>query len=436
MNRFYRLYISTAFLAVITLASCGGPRVVEIPLPVEKPPPVPKVVTPLERPPIVRVLVLDAGTRVRVRIHSAFFIAESWDAAPLRKFEKGGDFVIRSSGESVELVEQHRIVFEAQIVMLKPASKEKIYINGKPYRGAFLFRVADGRVVSINVIEVDDYIKGVLPSEIGYLKPGQFEAYRAQAIVSRSYALSKLEEKRMEMYDLKATLMDQVYAGVHGETPEASRAVEETRGMVGIWNGEPIRAYYSSCCGGHTADIRTSWPWKTPYPYLEGIRDCETGKGEKSFCRGSPHFRWRMQWDGKTLERILQKTLPQELGIKPGAVGKLLDIKVLDTARDGRVAQIEIDTSRGSYKVTGDRIRWVMRPDLNSDAILKSTLFKMHVKRSGGRVSKVELAPGGGNGHGIGMCQAGAIRMAELGYSAEEIIEHYYPGVVIYPYYK
>jgi stage II sporulation protein D len=94
------------------------------------------------------------------------------------------------------------------------------------------------------------------------------------------------------------------------------------------------------------------------------------------------------------------------------------------------VKAIEIVTDRGRYRVEGDRIRWVLRPNPNSDAILKSTLFKMDVKRIKGKVSAVNLV-GGGNGHGIGMCQSGAIAMAAAGYSAEEILRHYYPGIVI-----
>ena len=95
---------------------------------------------------------------------------------------------------------------------------------------------------------------------------------------------------------------------------------------------------------------------------------------------------------------------------------------------DGRVKEIEIVTDRKTFRVQGDRIRWVLRPDLGSGKILKSTMFKLDVKKSRGVVLRA-TATGGGNGHGVGLCQHGAIRMAELGYSGEEIIKHYYPGV-------
>jgi len=415
-----------------TVYSCAGPPAVEEPIPKEEPV-YREVVSPLAYTPEVRVLILEAKSSVRIQVKSAFFLGESESGEPLKRFEQGGNFVVRKSGNRIGLFEGRKKVHEAPIVSVKPALKENIYINGKPYRGWFLFRLTQGGIMTVNHIEVDDYIKGVLPAEIGYLRSDQYEAYRVQAIASRSYALGKAEEKEIELYDLKATIMDQVYRGVQGETPEASLAVDETRGIVGIWEGKPIRAYYSACCGGHTADIRVSWPWKTPYPYLYGIRD--TGaEDDRSFCRRSPHFRWRVHWSGRILERIIQRTLPKELGIRPGVVGKLTDLKVLGTAPDGRIIGIEIVTDRGSYRVDGDRIRWILKPNPGSDAILKSTLFKMSVKRVRGKVSAVNLT-GGGNGHGVGMCQAGAISMAEQGYSAEEILQHYYPGVTIYRYY-
>ena len=85
---------------------------------------------------------------------------------------------------------------------------------------------------------------------------------------------------------------------------------------------------------------------------------------------------------------------------------------MVDTERDGRVTAIEIETDKDTYRIDGDRIRWVLRPKSGSGPILKSTLFKMSVKRSRSRVSSVNLV-GGGNGHGVGMCQAGAISMSD-----------------------
>jgi stage II sporulation protein D len=435
VDRPNRLPLYVFLCIALCAVSCGGPPPPAVtPAPAIEEPVERAIFAPHDRPPVVRVLILEPCSNARVRIPSAFFLAEGPDEPPLKRFESGGEFVVRHAGGTLTIGGSGGELHKAPVISLSCPGSGSIYINGKPYRGGFTFRATQGGLITINDIGIDDYLKGVLPAEIGYLRPDQYEAYLAQAIASRSYSLSKLDEKRMEMYDLRATIMDQVYRGVQGEHPDASRAVEETRGLVALFDGSPARAFYSSCCGGHTADIRVGWPWKTPAAFLEGVRDTKDDERGKSFCQRSPHFRWRVHWSGRTLERILERTLPRELGVKQAAVGKLENIVVHGTSQDGRVRAIEFVTDRGRHVVEGDRIRWVLLPNPGSDAILKSTMFKLDVKRSGGRVSAVNLV-GGGNGHGIGMCQAGAIRMAEKGYSYEEIIAHYYPGTLLVRYY-
>ena len=430
----YRLLFCYACFSLL-FPSCGGPqRVGEVPAPVVEEPFEPIVFTPAERTPVVRVLVTEPASSIRVRISSAFFVGENPTEPPVRRFDSGGDLTIRSAGNRLILKRSGKDLHEAPVITIRKTGEGNTYINGKHYRGDFTFRSTQGGIIAINDIEIDDYLKGVLPAEIGYLREDQFEAYFVQAIASRSYSLSKLEEKRLEMYDMKATIMDQVYRGVQGEHPEASRAVDDTRGTVALFEGMPARMYYSACCGGHTADIRTGWPWKEAFPYLYGGRDTGDGENGKSFCYRSSHFRWRVHWSGRTLENILKKTLPRELGVKSSTVGRLQDIVTQGVGPDGRVETIEIVTDRGSHLVTGDRIRWVLLPSQGSSAILKSTMFKLDVQNAGGKVSAVNLV-GGGNGHGIGMCQSGAIRMAEKGYGYDEIISHYYPGVSLVRYY-
>ena len=297
MKRYSRLCCAAAVAAVVLLSSCGGARRVEPVGEEPAPEPVPSdvgIVTEELLSPRVRVLILEAKSSVRVRVPNGFFLSEALDAAPLKRFERGGDFTVSASSERVKILDGRSKLHEAAVLVVMPATESNMYINGKPYRGGVIFRPVHGKVITINYIDIEDYIKGVLPVEIGYLKADELEAYRVQAVASRSYALSKLEEKKSEYYDLQATIMDQVYRGVQGENPTASEAVDETAGVVGLWNGQLIRAYYSSCCGGHTADIRVGWPWKDPYPYLYGNRDSSEERPDQSFCRRSSSFRWRV----------------------------------------------------------------------------------------------------------------------------------------------
>ncbi len=457
MRMLDRRLFAALFFCALVLSGCGAKRpAVETAAPGAEPPretpavePEPAPALPREEPPAeaeprriplaesprVRVMILESKQPVRVKMSSAFSIGMDAEDEPIAVVEHGGEFTVRlSEGEAV-LAEGKRRIIAAGTVTVEPVDGGLVSVAGKPYRGLMSFRPFKGGVVAINILDIDDYIKGVLPSEIGYLRPEQYEAFRAQAIAARSYALSKLEEKAAELYDLNATVMDQVYKGAGAEHEGASRAVDETRGLVCTYLSEPIKAYYCSCCGGHTADIRVAWPWKTPYPYLYGVRDTVPETAGQSLCRGSSHFRWRVHWSGSSLTQILKRTVPRELKANARGVGRLADIRTLGTAPDGRAVGVEIVTDRESFEVLGDRIRWVLKPDPESEAILKSVLFKIEVSVSGGRVTAVDMI-GGGNGHGVGMCQTGAIRMAELGYSGEDIIAHYYPGSRVEPVYR
>jgi stage II sporulation protein D len=412
--------LPAALLAAALLASCGAPRPAYPPAPVPVPAPVPG---PGEAP-IVRVLILESDRAVTISVPDARV-----SGIPGGSFEISGTFTVSRAGERIRLRQRGGRSLDAQALEIRPAAGAVFTVEDVPYRGALLLRPSGRGIAAVDLIEIDDYLKGVLPAEIGHLRDGLFEAYRAQAIASRSYALSKLEEKRGEPYDLRATIMDQVYHGVRGENAQASEAVEATRGIVALWEGEPIRAYYSSCCGGHTADIRIGWPWKTPYPYLEGVRDAPPGQSS-SYCSASGHFRWKAKWSGTDLARILQRTLRDELGESVRPFNILRDLRIDSYSPSGRAVAMTVVTDAGTWRVEGDRIRWVLRPDSATGPILRSTLFKADVHRGGGRVRSVELV-GGGNGHGIGMCQTGVIRMAELGMSAEKILIHYYPGITI-----
>jgi stage II sporulation protein D len=447
MRRFDRRFLAALFFYLLLSSSCGEKRAVVRTPPVQVPPPqetpivqTPPVVSPqppaaerIEEPrllaeaPRVRVLILGAGPSVRVRIPSGFSVGVDTGGEPVATIDRGGDFTVKVAGGEAVLAAGRKRLISSGSIFVKPAEGGGVSVNGRTYRGIMLFRVVEGGVVAINILDIDDYIKGVLPSEIGRLQPELIEAYRAQAIASRAYALTKLEERKGELYDLNATVMDQVYAGAGAECDAASRAVDMTRGLVATFLGEPIRAYYCSCCGGHTADVRIAWPWKTPYPYLYGVRDTVQETHGESLCRGSRHFRWRVHWSGAALAGILRKTIPRELKVPSRDVGRIANVRVTGTGPDGRAVSLEIETDRRRFEVQGDRIRWVMKPDPDSDAILKSTLFKIDVSITGDRLAAVEML-GGGNGHGVGMCQAGAIRMAEIGYSGEDIIKHYYPG--------
>jgi len=147
-----------------------------------------------------------------------------------------------------------------------------VRFGDKPYRGHIeVFANPRGALTVVNVIGLEDYVKGVVPNE---LSPGGFpaiEALKAQAIAARTYALKNRGQFASEGYDLLPTTRSQVYRGLSSEHPLSSRAVDETRGLVATYNGEPINALYTSTCGGRTEDAENIF--LQAVPYLRG-REC------------------------------------------------------------------------------------------------------------------------------------------------------------------
>src|SRR5439155_2530548 len=142
----------------------------------------------------------------------------------------------------------------------------------KPYRGRIeVFANPRGALTVVNVIGLEDYVKGVVPNE---LSPGGFpaiEALKAQAIAARTYAYKNRNQFASEGFDLLPTTRSQVYRGLTSETLLTSQAVDQTRGVVATYNGEPINALYTSTCGGRTEDAENIF--NEAIPYLRG-REC------------------------------------------------------------------------------------------------------------------------------------------------------------------
>lgn len=298
-----------------------------------------------------------------------------------------------------------------------------VTIGGKPYRGDVLIRTAGpGRISAINVLEMEQYLQGVVGFEIGHLPAAQIEATKAQAIAARTYAIGNMNSRNALGFDFYPTVADQVYGGLSGEDSIIVRAVRETRGEILTNNGVPIIAYYSSTCGGHTADIDESWPWRPPQPYLKGHPD--TDNNGEAYCKTSGRFRWNVSWAGDSLRTILQQTLGQRLGNTSFHITKLEDVQLDGHSESGRARAVLITADGTTYRVPADSIRWVLRPTANG-SLNSSLIFNLNTTRDAGAVTRVDVQ-GGGWGHGIGMCQVGAMGRARAGQSYREILAAYY----------
>lgn len=311
---------------------------------------------------------------------------------------------------------------------------ETLRWRGKTWRGrGKVFPGPRGGLTVALRLPLETYLLGVVPGEIGALADNLIQAGRAQAIAARSYTLYYRGRRGEEGFDVYGTVEDQVYGPVEGERPIATRCVETTRGQIAISEERPIRANYYSTCGGITADVWEGWPAQD-FPYLRSHRDVVAGV---EMCAASPQFRWREEWPADTVVSRLAKYGPAEgLAMPAAGPGRLVDVRIATRSRSGRVWRLEFETTTGRFDVPAHSIRRVLRRPAAGEPILRSNLFKIDVRRDRAtRRALAVVASGAGFGHGVGLCQTGALGMARAGRSGEDILEHYYPGVELKRFY-
>ncbi len=304
------------------------------------------------------------------------------------------------------------------------ADTASVRVNARDYRGRLLLTATPAGVLAVNVLDLESYVQGVVGAEMGRRTEQDLAALRAQAVASRTLGLKALGRWRFRGYDLVSTVADQAYAGVGFEFPISTLAAVQTRGEILTWQGQPIDVFFHSTCGGRTADGAEVFAG-ADRPYLRSLRD--TDEGGRAWCAISPRFRWQESWTGEALARTLRETLPAAGGPVELA-GQLRDVRVLDRTPTDRVARLELVGRGTSLVVTGPVARLVLRtPD---GSILRSANFNLQVTRSGSRIIRLD-ASGSGAGHGVGMCQWGAIGRARAGFSYQDILSAYFPGTAV-----
>ncbi|MEJ2185889.1 MAG: SpoIID/LytB domain-containing protein [Gemmatimonadota bacterium] len=305
--------------------------------------------------------------------------------------------------------------------------KADIVVDGHTYRGSILVRrTHTGGLTVVNTLALESYLLGVLPYEIGTRPASEIEAVKAQAVAARTYAIRQMGARDSLGFDFSATVADQVYRGREAEEAVARRAGRETRGEIVVYHGAPILAYYHSTCGGRTASVDQVWP-AAAEPYLRSVSD-EREDGNGAYCDISNRFDWTETWTGAQLLQDVRVGLRLHDGARANAVSQIRSVAIQGRTTSGRVRTLRIDTDAGTFDVHGDSVRWVLRPE--PARILNSALFDLDVTRKNGVVVAL-TARGHGWGHGVGMCQMGAIGRARAGQSYREILRHYYRGTQI-----
>jgi SpoIID/LytB domain protein len=335
----------------------------------------------------------------------------------------------------------------------------------------------DGSIAVINDIPIEDYLKSVISSEMSGAAPSEF--LKAHAIISRSWLIKSLERKENkkggtsknrqsadgkgeiirwyeqeehDIYDVCADDHCQRYQGITKIiSAYAGEAVRKTRGLVITYHDEICDARYSKACGGITEDFETAWDDKK-ISYLVSVSDssaqhnriiteddaarwigsepeayCNTKDGQlletilPDFDRETPDFfRWSVEYSREELEEILREKSGFDFGM-------LKEIIPLRRGPSGRITRLRIVGSKKTV-VVGKELeirRWLSKSHLYSSAFI--------VEAQRGSLGEVErfVFYGAGWGHGVGLCQIGAAVMAARGFTAEEILKHYFCDVKI-----
>ena len=303
---------------------------------------------------------------------------------------------------------------DGKCVSIAPTKKQ---LATSCYPGFFTISYNNGKINAINTVDMEDYLRGVIPYEIGQLDSSRFEALKAQAIAARTYAYKHYNSRESLGFDVFADTKDQVYKGLQSATDLTDSAVKQTRGEVMMYNGEFITAYYHSTCGGISETLDT---WEKPnLPYLKSKPDLRPDG--TPWCRESNYSKWERSFESDELTKLfVQNARDSKAKVSPFKSVK--DITVKDQLKSGRILTLTVTTDVETFEVRGDKVRWLFRKD---GTILPSSFFT--VKKDGTKW----ILEGKGFGHGVGMCQMGVRARAQAGQSYIEILSHYYPGITL-----
>ncbi len=348
-------------------------------------------------------------------------------------------------------------------MIIGSASKNNsnIQANKNSYRDFLSFKVNNNSFILINHINIEKYLYGVVPKEVGSSFP--MESIKAQAVAARTFAMANKNKHIDQGYDLCDGTHCQVYGAVFAEHPNTNKAVDETRDIYVYSNNEFANTTFHSNNGGYIESSKDVWG---------GHRDYLIAK-EDPFSTNTTASTWSLNLTSSEVNSKISSS-----GIK---IGNIIDIEILETTEANRVSKLRLKGSLGEEIISGAKLRTIL-----GNTTMRSTWF--NVKKNGkelnnnkeyyvlngsnslavniedltimnfaeekvklninnieisgkDKLAKIErvsqLSPDGftfegrGYGHGVGMSQYGAAEMAKQGYNYEEILKHYYSGVDI-----
>jgi len=308
-------------------------------------------------------------------------------------------------------------------------------ISDKEVRGKIelRYKAETGTFSVINVLNLEEYAYGVLPSEVPSRYPP--EALKAQAVLARTYAMGNMRRHAHDGYDLCDEQHCQAYSGVRAETKPTNAAVDSTRGLVLAYDGRPAGAVFFSNCGGFTQEasnagwrslpywqvrsdyVKQSRPPSSPYGFYDITMDPPAAYCGPSLYSHPSEFRWVRVVPAEEIEAKIPRKKK---------VGRIRGLSIMRRAESGHV---------GSLAIVGDNGQFVLDKEHEirkylAVGMLRSTSFIWETFYKDG-YPEYFVFYGGGWGHSIGFCQSGAAGRAAAKQKFRAILAHYYPGTSV-----
>jgi len=349
----------------------------------------------------VRVAVLKDAENFVLSIRGKY---EIWDLADNRllleakRLQKSRVIAVDNGihiGHSFFPIKRIRIRMQKDASLYGPLTRRR-------YRGVMDIIADDkNKILVTNILDLEDYVKGVLYHEVSHKWP--MEATKAQAVATRTYSLYQTIENKNQPFDVTSDIYSQVYGGRSAERYRTNIAAERTKGLILKYKGQVLPSYFHANCGGRTEDAGELWHI-----------DLEPLKGK--FCpysKGAPHDNWKVNL---RLKDIQDKLIDHGLRI-----GLIKEIKIKGRNKSDRIKNLEITSREGkTITIVGTKFRNIVGPN-----IIKSNHYK--VKMLGFYAD----FNGKGWGHGVGMCQWGAHTMAKEKHDFRKILNFYYPKTTL-----
>lgn len=301
----------------------------------------------------------------------------------------------RAEGEGIKMNQNLYLTDRVTVSV----SKGTIQVGKRKYKRQIqILKTANGKLTIINQMDLEEYLKGVLPLEMHPDWP--MESLKAQAVTSRTFALFKMLEKKDQPYVVTDTVKSQVYGGSLFHKDSTTQAVNLTKGEILTFNGEIFPAYFHATCGGRTAQADAIWEVQAN-PVLKGT--------ECHFCKGTKHWKWSLAVPLKKLEAFMQE--------KGYPAKHLSAIQFGARDKSGRATKVTLKYKRSILTIHADDFRAYLGYDQ-----LKSLKASVTVKDG------IAYFSGYGWGHGIGYCQWGSKVQSEQKKNYREILRYYFPA--------